>query len=189
MKLKSFLLLIAVTLVLAACGRGPEAETSAPPQPTATSVETQPTAPADTPAVATAVATEPPVAPPTSTSEPPATAPASDTPAPSATAPRPRATATPVSIGPLDFQFYMAGCRRAPTAEKPGNVFITISVEATGGNGVYRYVREGVDLPGKFFDVEIELGTSINGKVTVVSGDGQTLEKEFFFSTNNIECT
>jgi hypothetical protein len=89
---------------------------------------------------------------------------------------RPRATPAPVGL--LDFQTYVAGCRSAPTPQKPGNVVITISVEATGGNGVYRYFHQGVEEPDKFIDVEWEKGSRLIGEVTVTSA-GQSLTKEY----------
>ncbi len=190
--MKSILMVVIVALAvtLAACGQEPARPTSAPPTPTTGGGEA-PAAPTDTPPPPAEPrplpATEaPPAAPPT---EAPTVPPPTDTPTaePTATS-RPRPTATPASTGPLDFQFYIAGCRRAPTADKPGNAVVTISVEASGGNGVYRYFHKDAEEPDKFVDVEIELGTSFNGKVTVVSGDGQTLEKEYFFSTVNLEC-
>jgi hypothetical protein len=141
-----------------------------------------PTAAPPTAAPPTVAPTEAPTQAPQATTEvptavPPTVAP-TETPTsePSATA-RPRATAT--SAGPLDFQTYVAGCRRAPTADKPDNVVITISVEATGGNGVYRYFHQGAEEPDKFIDVEWGENTRLIGEVTVTSGDGQSLTKEY----------
>jgi hypothetical protein len=74
----------------------------------------------------------------------------------------------------------VAGCRAAPTAEKPDNVVITISVEATGGNGVYRYFHRDVEEPDKFIDVEWGKNTRLIGSVTVTSA-GQSLTKEYDF--------
>jgi hypothetical protein len=83
---------------------------------------------------------------------------------------------------------YVAGCRSAPTQEKPGNVIVTLSVEATGGNGVYRYFHRDVQEPDKFIDIAWEKGTRLNGSVTVTSGDGQTLEKEYDVDLKTLDC-
>ncbi|HLF26056.1 MAG TPA: hypothetical protein VJG32_06955 [Anaerolineae bacterium] len=166
--MKTTLALISLALILTACGGGTGTLTGSPPEPT-TAGDSVPVAPAptDTPA---SVDTQP-------TAPPPTDAP-TEAPTATATQPaRPRPTAT--SSGPLDFQFYVAGCRNAPTAEKPDNVVITISVEATGGNGVYRYFHRGVEEADKFIDVEWGKNTRLNGEATVTSGDGQSLTKEY----------
>lgn len=185
-------ILFCLALSLTACGR--EAATTAtnvPAAPTTGGVTAPPAPPA--PTEAPPAATEPPTwtppsaeapteAPTEAQSETPTTAP---TTAPT-TVSGPRPTAT--SSGPLDFNFYFTGCRRVPTADKPNNAIITISVEATGGNGVYTYVHAGVTEPDKFIDIEWQLGTGLIGKVTVTSA-GQSLEKEYFFETTNLECS
>jgi hypothetical protein len=184
MKFRLVLVAVCLALLLAACGRG----TETPSAPAAGDTPTPPPAaqPTDTaPAVSQPSPTPAGAEPTTAPRDTPA---ASDTPE-AATPQRPRATATPVSTGPLDFQFFIAGCARRPTADKPGNAAITISIEAQGGNGVYQYIVNGAEEDDKFFDVEIELGTAITGRVIVASGDGQTLEKELFFSTTGLECS
>jgi len=181
--MKITIVTLCVALFLSACGGEARTATTAPSEPSAND-NTTPSAPADTPVPSASTPAAPPADTPGTT---PSDTPES-TPTPTATAAsRPRPTAT--SSGPLDFQFYIAGCRKAPTADKPGNAIISISIEATGGNGVYRYFYKGIELKTKFFDVEWELGTSINDKATVVSGDGQTLEKEYFFNTTSLECS
>jgi len=185
MKSTLLLLMVCVALALTACGRVPDTPTGAPAEPTTGGDTAVPVAPTDSPPAGGESTPLPATAPP----EPPTEAPAETATAEPTVASRPRPTATPASSGPLDFQTYIAGCTRAPTADKPGNVVITISVEATGGNGVYRYFHKNVEEPDKFIDVEWQLGTGLNGKVTVVSGDGQTLEKEYFFQTTNLECS
>jgi hypothetical protein len=75
----------------------------------------------------------------------------------------------------------VAGCTNAPTTEKPDNLIVTLSVEATGGNGVYRYTYDGVERADKFFDVEWARSAHLSGRVLVTSGDGQSIEKEFDF--------
>ncbi len=178
--MKTTVLALCLALTLSACGdTGPRTAEPATP----TTGGAAPVAPTDTPAPASATPI-PPVDTPT----------AAPTEAPSAT---PTATPTlvvrsrptPTSSGPLDFQVYYASCRNAPTAEKPANLLITISVEATGGNGVYRYFHRDVEEPDKFIDVNWERGTRLIGRVTVTSGDGQTRDKEYDFATTDLVCT
>jgi len=189
MKSKLLLLMVCVALALTACGRVPDTPTGAPAEPTTGGDTAVPVAPTDSPPAGGESTPLPATAPP----EPPTEAPAETATAEPTVASRPRPTATPASSGPLDFQTYIAGCTRAPTADKPGNVVITISVEATGGNGVYRYfhVVSGTDVaePDKLIDIAIEQGTRLIGRVVVTSGDGQTLNKEYDFATTNLECS
>jgi len=175
MKLTFLVLCLALTVTACTQDQAPfessptSAPTAAPPTAAPTDVPL-PVAPTEAPTEAPQATAEIPTAvPPTET---PADTPTAE---PSPTA-RPRATATPA--GPLDFQMYVAGCRDAPTAAKPDNVVITISVEATGGNGVYRYYHRDVEEPDKFIDVEWGKNTRLIGSVTVTSG-GQSLTKEY----------
>jgi len=172
--MKLAFLALCLALVVAACSDG-RAQTELP-------TIIIPTAAPPTAAPPTTAPIAAPTEAPAATAEVPTAVPPTETPTetptlePSPTA-RPRATATPA--GPLDFQMYVAGCRNAPTAAKPDNVVITISVEATGGNGVYRYYHRDVEEPDKFIDVEWGKNTRLNGSVTVTSGDGQSLTKEY----------
>ena len=199
MKIKFGLSLLILLLVLSACQPSAPAQpiptltpvpgaTALPP---ATAASVAPAAtPADTPTAPapTAVAPSPTVAAPTNTSVP------SDTPSPSPTAsptkalvPRPNPTAT--SAGPLSAQVYVANCHSAPTADKPGNVDIQISIEAKGGNGVYQYAYEGTASKTKFIDIQWEKGTRLIGKATVTSGDGQSIDVVVNISTNDLTCS
>jgi hypothetical protein len=100
---------------------------------------------------------------------------------------RPRPTAT--SSGPLTFEIYVAGCQSAPTAAKPAGVIIAISIEARGGNGIYKYFdNEGVQHSSKFIDISWAKGSALIGKVTVTSGDGQTVEKEYYINLAESKC-
>jgi len=190
---KIVLLFAVVSFILTACGQSGPAPT-VEPSPFLPNTTTPPTAvppttvpatavPADTPTV-NAGPTLPPTSAPTSAgaagtpTAPPATA---------TTAPRPRPTAT--SAGPLTVAIYVANCRNAPTAAKPGGIVIQISVEARGGNGVYKYFNnEGVQQKTKFIDISWEMGSRLLGKVTVTSGDGQTVEKEYSISPGELRC-
>lgn len=178
---------IATLFVLTACG--PSAPAVEPP--TATPVEalapavlpsTKP--PTSVPTVSAVTPTLPPTNQPTVAVETPATP--TVIPA-TATIVRPRPTAT--SSGPLSAEIYVANCQSAPTAAKPGGIIIQISIEAKGGNGVYNYFdNEGVQHTTKFIDINWEKGSALIGKVTVTSGDGQSLAKEYFISPTEAKC-
>jgi hypothetical protein len=186
MKLRlSLTLLLLITLV--ACGSPqPAAPTTAP--------ETQPTSVPPTQPLPTAV-------PPTNTSAPAATKSApTKPPVPTdTTVPQPTDTATaapgatklrptPTSAGPLTAAIYVANCRSAPTTDKPGQIIVQISVEASGGNGRYSYFYQDKESPTKFIEVIGEKGTRIIGEVKVTSGDGQAIKKEFDIAAGQLTC-
>ncbi len=191
MKLK-LLLGLFLLIALAACS----SNAPAPAVPVATTVpETQPTSVPPTqlpptaalPATATAPAPQAasPTVPPSTSTETATTAPTETaTTAPAATKPRPVAT----SSGPLTAAIYPANCRSTPTAEKPGGVIVQISIEATGGNGRYRYFYLDKEYPTKFIDVAGEKGTRLIGEVVVTSGDGQQIKKEFDIAISQLTC-
>ena len=182
-----FLLLIA----LVACGS---------PQPAApTSAAGATTAPAAQPTSVPPTQPPPAAVPPTNTPAPAATkaAPTEPPPAPTDTlAPQPTDTVpaatklrpTPTSAGPLAAAIYAANCRSAPTADKPGRIIVQISVEASGGNGRYRYFYQDKESPTKFIEVVGEKGTRLIGEVKVTSGDGQEIKKEFDIAANQLTC-
>jgi hypothetical protein len=179
---KITLLSIAISFVLTACNQSGPAPAAGP----STSVPTNiapidaPTIKADTPTLpATSASTTTPIG-----------AKATDAPTVPPVTPtkvRPRPTAT--SSGPVTVEIYVANCQSAPTAEKPGGITIEISIEAKGGNGVYEYFdNEGVQHSSKFIDISWAKGSALIGKVTVTSGDGQTVEKEYFISPAEAKC-
>ena len=182
------LMLISASL-LVACGRSaitPRAHTATPipelnvtrPPETA-----RPTLPATDPSPETITQVSP-------TATTIATATLTSSPTPTLT-PSPvvtRVTPTPTSSGPLSVAVYVASCRRAPTAGKPGNVVVQISIEATGGNGQYHYFNQGEESPTKFIDITWERGTRLIGKVMVTSDDGQHVEKEYDIPTGELDC-
>ena len=106
------------------------------------------------------------------------------TPSPIVTRVRP----SPTSSGPLSVAVYVANCRRAPAPGKPGNVIVQISIEATGGNGDFHYFIEGVESPTKFVDITWERGSLLIGTVRVLSGDGQTVKKEYNIPIGELTC-
>jgi hypothetical protein len=196
---KTTLLSIAMSFVLTACNQSAPTPAAGPSTSAPNNLAPAIVSPASGPATVIstavpAVKADTPTLPATSA---PATAPtrvkATDTPTVPPVTPgtptkvRPRPTAT--SSGPLTFEIYVAGCQSAPTATKPGGVIIQISIEAKGGNGIYKYFdNEGVQHPSKFIDISWEKGTGLAGKVTVTSGDGQTVEKEYFISVGESKC-
>jgi hypothetical protein len=88
----------------------------------------------------------------------------------------------------LTAAIYTANCRSAPTADKPGQIIVQVSVEASGGNGRYRYFYQDKEWPTKFIDVIGEKGTRLIGEVNVTSGDGQEIKKEFDIAANQLTC-
>jgi hypothetical protein len=192
MKLRLYLALLLLIALTACDAPQPTAPATAPAAAPTTVPQVQPTAvpptqppPTDTLAPA---ATEPPPTEPAPTAPPAPTdtlAPQpTDTAAPAATRPRP----TPTSSGPLAAAIYVANCRSAPTAEKPGRIIVQISVEASGGNGRYRYFYQDKESPTKFIEVPGEKGTRVIGEVKVTSGDGQEIKQEFDVAPGQLNC-
>lgn len=196
MRLRTTLLYAILAIVLAACNR--EVQSTARPThtPVPEMIATREPPTAATPAAPSITSTMVVPATPTAVqapaSSPPPAMPVDNTPtvAASATAavPRSRPSLTPTSSGPLSAMIYVANCRAAPTADKPGNVVVQISVEATGGSGDYKYAYQGAEQTSKFIDITWEKGTRLIGKVTVTSGDGQTIDKEFDVNTGKLTC-
>jgi hypothetical protein len=189
MKLPLSLTLLLVITLAACAGPQPATPTAAPGLAATTAPNAQPTS---------VPPTQPPtVVPPTNTAapavtQPPPAATATLAPQPTDTATAapavPRLRPTPTSAGPLNAAIYVANCRSMPTAEKPGRVIVQISVEASGGDGRYRYFYQDKESPTKFIDVVGEKGTRIIDKVKVTSGDGQELTKEFDIAINQLTC-
>lgn len=185
------LLGLMVTAVLVACGNSPSpvvpTATVAPAVNVTTAAPNQPAPTAVPPTAAATPATSAPV--PTKAAPEPSDTPAASpitatTSAPLATKPRPAAT----SSSPLAATIYVANCRSAPTVDKPGRVIVQISVEASGGNGKYRYYYQDKESPNKFIDVVGEKGTRAIGEVRLTSGDGQELTKEFDIGIGELNC-
>ena len=187
---KTTLLSIAISVVLTACNQSAPASTAGPSTsvPDNIAATVVPAIKADTPTLpATSAATSVPTS--AATTAPTRVA-ATHTPTVPPVTPmkvRPRPTAT--SSGPLTVEIYVAGCQSAPTVEKPGGVIIATSIEARGGNGVYKYFdNEGVQHSSKFIDIRWAKGSALIGKVTVTSGDGQTVEKEYYINLAEAKC-
>jgi hypothetical protein len=193
---KTTLLSIVISFVLTACNQSGPAPAAGP----STSVPNNiaPTVVSATAGPATAVPTDVPTVgadtPTLPATSAPTTAPtgveATDTPTvPPVTPTRVRPWPTATSSGPLTIEIYVANCQSAPTAVKPAGIIIQISIEARGGNGVYKYFdNEGVQHSSKFIDISWAKGSALIGKVTVTSGDGQTVEKEYFISLAELKC-
>ena len=94
-------------------------------------------------------------------------------------------TARPVSTGPLDFQVFLVGCRRDDSRD--GGVFLTFKVEATGGNGVYTYVREGQTV-AQISERPATKGNAVIDAWIIRSGDGQEVQRKFRFTGSEFNC-
>ena len=94
-------------------------------------------------------------------------------------------TVPPVSTGPLDFQVFLVGCRRDESRE--GGVFLRFKVEATGGNGVYTYIREG-QVVAQISDRPATKGSAVIDAWRVRSGDGQEAERKYRFPGSEFHC-
>ena len=190
MKHKLVVLFIGLAALLSACERAsitPHAHTPTP-VPELSITRVPPTA---KPTVQSSPARTPLPSPtdlPTSTILPSPTATSTPTPTSTSLPTRLRPSLTPTSSGPLSAAVYVANCRIAPTPDKPGNVIVQISIEAAGGNGMYRYFNQGVESTSKFIDIMWERGTRLIGTVTVISGDGQTVDKEYDIVIGELEC-
>ena len=107
------------------------------------------------------------------------------TPAPT---PEPMPTPAPLpSTGPLDFNVVIASVRADP--DQPNNVIVTFRVEATGGNGEYQYFCEGTPFSGPTRDRLSGRSGPIIEAYRVASGDGQSVEKKFFFHPRDFPPT
>jgi hypothetical protein len=95
-------------------------------------------------------------------------------------------TTIPPSAGPLDFNVRLVGCRKDP--DRKNNVILTFEIDVTGGNGVYTYMREGETLDGSRCERAAGRNGSIVDAYRVTSGDGQSVEKKFFFASRDFPC-
>ncbi len=181
-----------ISFILTACGQSgpapaiepsPASPDSFTPTAALPATSPAPAIPTNAPTIAAHTPTLPPTAVPPSVT-------ATDTPTlPPATPTSARPRPTAASSGRLSVAIYVANCRSAPTATKPGGIVIQISVEVQGGNGVYKYFdNEGGLRTSKFIDIDWEKGARLLGKVTVTSGDGQTVEKEYSISPSELNC-
>lgn len=181
------LLLLCLAILLGACGRS--AITPRPYTPTPVPELNVTRAPGKSVPVLVLPTETPP--PPEPTAVPPTatpTLPPSLVPTLTATRAATRVRPTPTSAGPLTVAVYVVSCRRSPTANKPGNVTVQISIESTGGNGEYQYFNQGVESISKFVDILWERGSRLIGVVKVVSGDGQSIEKQYDIPVGELNC-
>jgi hypothetical protein len=97
----------------------------------------------------------------------------------------PATKAPPRSIGPLDFNVSIVGCQLDPS--RGGGVVLTIRIDATGGNGIYRYYRENIEVT-QVFERPATKGTAVIETYRIMSGDGQTAEKKIRFTGSQFGC-
>ena len=90
----------------------------------------------------------------------------------------------PVSTGPLDFQVSLVGCRRDNRRE--GGVILTFKVDATGGNGIYTYVREGQNV-AQISERPATKGSGVIDAWRVRSGDGQEAQRKYRFAGSELQ--
>ena len=93
--------------------------------------------------------------------------------------------APPPSSGPLDFSARLDGCRL--DSSRAGRLFLKFKIEATGGNGVYRYYDEGKEVTA-VYDRAATKGTAVIISYRVTSSDGQSKETKIFFKANDFNC-
>jgi hypothetical protein len=192
--MKQLKLVVLLAIVLTACGARDTSTPSGQPATTVPGTNNSP-APSTNNTAATNVpaptGAAPAATPSGSTTETAAT-PVSSTPPATAATVAPKPQPKPKSTGPLAFTgsgVYVANCRLTPTTDKPGGIVIQISIEVTGGNGVYQYFdNDGKQWPSKFIDVQGEKGTASLGRVKVTSGDGQSIDKEYDISPGDLTC-
>jgi hypothetical protein len=94
-------------------------------------------------------------------------------------------TVPPVSTGPLDFQVFLVGCRLDSSRE--GGVFLSFKVQATGGNGVYTYLREG-QVVAQISERPATKGSAVIDSWRVRSSDGQEVERKYRFPGSEFHC-
>ncbi len=94
-------------------------------------------------------------------------------------APPPPAPTPKPSSGPLDFNVTITRVRK--DSDHPGQVIVTFQISATGGSGEYTYFCENSPLSGPTRDRPSSTSGAIVESYKVVSSDGQTVEKKFFF--------
>ncbi len=97
-------------------------------------------------------------------------------------APSPAPTPRP-SSGPLDFNATISRVRKDP--DRPGQVIVTFQIAASGGSGEYEYYCEGDKLSGPTRDRPSTKSGAIVESYRVVSSDGQTSSKKFFFAARD----
>lgn len=141
------------------------------------------TAPPSPPPINTlpAVATFPPIAPPTvagevlptDTTTPTATPTATETPQPST-----GATAKPpvASSGPLSVRYEVVKIKRNPDDQ----AIMTLRVIATGGGGGYRYFHDNIKQAGATFDVLGRCGKPFVHTIKVTSASGESVAVPYF---------
>ncbi len=64
---------------------------------------------------------------------------------------------------------------------------MTIRIDATGGNGIYGYYRENIEVT-QVSERPATKGTAVIDAYRVTSGDGQTVQKKIRFTGSEFGC-
>jgi len=180
-------------LVSLACnapvGRQPTVEPPPTPGLTVTAVPIAPpadpsVAPATIPILTTAIVPEEPEATPallptfTPIAGPTLAATPTATTASATTSPAtPRPASSPTSAGPLDFSYSISW---QLTASNPFMAVARVTIQATGGSGVYTYYHDDILQSGATFQYNWAACQGNPGSLRVDSSDGQSVRKNYF---------
>lgn len=102
-----------------------------------------------------------------------------------AKATQPAPAVSPISTGLLDFQVFLVGCRRDDSRE--GGIILIFKVDATGGNGIYTYIREGQSV-AQISERPATKGSGVIDAWRVRSGDGQEVQRKYRFAGSELNC-
>jgi hypothetical protein len=92
--------------------------------------------------------------------------------------PRPGVTSTPVKTGgPLDFSYNIQWRFKDAAALVS---IATVTINATGGSGVYAYFRDDLQVDGPVFEYEWASCHANPGSLRVDSSDGQSKRVDYF---------
>ena len=91
----------------------------------------------------------------------------------------PRPANTPTPSGPLDFSYSISW---RLSASNPFMAIASVTIQATGGSGVYTYYHDDIRRDGLTFEYNWAACQGNPGSLRVDSSDGQTVRKNYFES-------